>query len=233
MRKKRCRVVAPSDPLGGAKIHSAATLTCPCNESVGLPGPFGCGFAALCALCLLAPVSLVFAASAADSFRCEATVLREPEMGEVPAYRLTLGTKEYVFLPPRDWGMAVAAPQYMVTLRPSNRDATITIHWLTGGGLGGVSQARPDAREDLFKQFSNVTIKEEFPCYTGASQGKGFVLEWFAVAGHPMASRVAWVPCAGGRLEFVLTSQAGSLAAYQSAFGSLLTSFHQTSERPK
>ncbi len=170
---------------------------------------------------------LGFLANSAEPFRFYQKPMSLPEVGEVPGCALGWGTEEYTFLPPRDWRVKVESAQKQMTLQSSDNEAAITIDVL-GTGPAVASAASPNFfREEVLRQFPNATIKEEFPCYTGASSGKGFEVEWLAFNKYKMASRVAFIPLSGGTLKFVLSATPPVLAGCQPSFGRLLTSFHK------
>ena len=150
-------------------------------------------------------------------------------MGDVACYALVTGTEEYTFLPPRDWRAKVAPAQDQLTLQSSNYEASITLDVVTPRSLRGSNSNPVSFRQAVLMQFTNATILEEFPCYTGASPGQGFDVEWLAFDKYRMGARVAFVPISGGTLKFVLSAKTLALPAYQPVFARVLTSFHQTS----
>ena len=211
-------MIMPKKPLCSGSGRSSCDARR--NRTWSLPSICGC---------ILPMCWLSFASPAAEPFRFQERVIKLAEMGEVKSCFLGWGSDEYAFLPPRNWLTTSADPGREVVFQSMNAEATIRIRILAGPPGAG---SHPDRlKHKVLHQFNEAKIKEEFPCYTGASPGKGFEVEWIAINNHRMLSRIGFVPLAGAALEFTLTAKPAAMPAYHAAFGSLLTSFHQTSSR--
>jgi hypothetical protein len=184
-------------------------------------------------LVLIPLFGLALSAPAADLFRFGQRKAKLEDLGEVTCYVLGWGADEYSFLPPRGWRVKPGTAENQVTVIPPNSEAAITIRVLPAGTPMAPNPTAEAWRQEVLRKFDHAILQEEFPCYTGVTNGSGFEVHWLANNQYPMLSRIGFTPINGATLQFELTARADTLPAFRQAFGSLLTSFHQTTDAKK
>jgi hypothetical protein len=153
-----------------------------------------------------------------------------PERGPVTSYVLQKSDHRFAFLPPPEWRLNLESSADKLTMLPTNLTASISFT------IQVVPTNRPSSldaswlRGQLARRFDNAEIIREFPCYTSDQKGLAFDLEIAATNGTKMAYRIAFVPYAGGLIEFDLAAPARQVADYHFAFANLLTSFRIESQ---
>jgi hypothetical protein len=148
-----------------------------------------------------------------------------PERGPVTSYILQKSDHRFAFLPPPEWRLNLEASTDQLTMLPTNLTASISFAIQVFPTNLASSLDASWLRGQLVKRFGSAEIIREFPCYTSDRKGLAFDLEMAVTNGAKMAYRVAFVPYAGGLIEFDLAAPAPKVADYHFAFANLLTSF--------
>ena len=170
-------------------------------------------------------IALTPGLAATEGFKLVSLPLHIPERGEVTSYAIMTESHRFSFLPPPNWKVKSDSKGQEVTLTPPDLMASIQFKITRPGpDLGEESQSSL-LRTQIQTRYPGAVIIREFNCYTGGSQGLAFDLERVVQKKSKIAMRLAFVPFAGGRVEFNLTASAQKFEDYHRAFGNLLTSF--------
>ncbi len=179
--------------------------------------------------CLLAVSASL---SAAETFRLGTRSEEIPEAGAVKFTTLSAGLNEYVFLPPPGW-----------KTEPDSKTATVT--WTSPDFRSllrlrvplGDSETIPKPNADELRVLATESkaenkIVEESPCYTAGLAGLAFDIERTTDTKAAIRMRRAFVPVAGGFVEFTVSGPADEFQNRQSDLSRFLNSFRATRATP-
>jgi hypothetical protein len=176
-------------------------------------------------LCLALFVSLV-PSQAADRFQLRERTEVVPEAGTLKCSVLTCDPWELSFLCPAGWAVNLDAPTKKVTFRADDHSATITMQICPDKPALRGSNSSEELRRHVTEKFPGARIAEAFTCHTGNLNGQAFDLHEKVSDQVFACYRVAWVPFAGGSMEFTLVSFATSAAQARKTFDSFISTFN-------
>ena len=169
----------------------------------------------------------------AEPFRLFTRPLVIPERGAVTSYVLETAPERYGFLPPADWVVQENATTREVVMMAPSLTTSIRFKIVPADPESPDDPGTETWRNAILEPYPGARVVGEFPCYTGSGAGTAFDLERTAAERLKISTRLAVIPLAEGRVEFNLTTPAGTLAEYHLAFGNLLTSFTVEPARAK
>lgn len=196
------------------------------SHSTGF-GTFSCApFQAL----LLSALTMTAAPSQAESVFITTRGVEIPEAGFVTNTVLYTARHELTFLPPRHWKESFDTNA--LAFAWSSKDYATELRLRIASALQAAELKPEELREKIRREYPKARVKEEFACHTGGGSGLAFDLEERGAQGLVTATRLAFVPFAGGMIEFTLVTPADRLQQNHLLFGHFLNSF-RTSPRLK
>lgn len=169
---------------------------------------------------------------AAEGARFFACSLFIPERGEVTGYVLVVGANRFSFIPPAGWQLKYDARQAALRLTPPDFAASISVRILPADPPSADGSLAEALQPKLLQRFPGARIVSVQPCYLSGLEGVEFDVEQTTGQGIKLATRVCWVPFAGGLAEFCLTTTAGRLEESGLALNVLMTSFEIEAAKP-
>lgn len=189
------------------------------SHSIGF-GTFSC--AAFQAL-LLSALTITAAPSQAESVFITTRGVEIPEAGFVTNTVLYTARHELTFLPPLNWKESFDTNTLVFTW--SSKDYATELRLRIASALQAAELKPEELREKIRREYPRARVKEEFACHTGGGSGLAFDLEERGAQGLVTATRLAFVPFAGGMIEFTLVTPADRLQQNHLLFGHFLNSF--------
>jgi hypothetical protein len=154
-----------------------------------------------------------------EGFRVVRERYETPEGGEIWGAAVVAGTNKFSFVPPSNWLLESNMREKKVTFTRRDFSATMNLKiWET-------NFVPTVWKEMALQQFPGAKLTGEFECFTANEKGMAFDLERSLPKRAKLTSRVAYVPYAGGLIEFQMTTTPDVFRRYHAVFGHLLNSF--------
>ncbi|MBE0540639.1 MAG: hypothetical protein IH623_04550 [Verrucomicrobia bacterium] len=157
--------------------------------------------------------------------KLEVEIRQEHGTGIAPARRayLTAGATKFAFLVPAGLRVDLSNPERVVlTTADGYAHLTIRVNRSLPPGLTGLDSA--SVRQLVLSRHPGAQIKEEFSASAANQSGPAFDFRW-NLGSLACASRVAFIPCVAGFLEFNLTGNADKLDQYLSDLSTVMQTF--------
>lgn len=157
--------------------------------------------------------------------KLEVEVRHEHGPGIAPARRayLTVGETRFAFLVPVGFRVDLSNPERVV-LASTDGFAHLTIRVNRSLPPGLTALDAPSIRQLVLSRHPGAQIQEDFTASAANQHGPAFDFRWDS-GSLPCASRVAFIPCAAGILEFNLTGNADKWARYLTDLGTVMQTF--------
>lgn len=141
------------------------------------------------------------------------------------------GTNEFLFVLPPDLHTEAINPDTLVLAGPGSR---YFLKFSILGSRGGDSaEAQTQVRkENALAQYPNALNLEDFTTTVAGRAAQGLQLAHKSPTMADYVTRIVWVPCQGGVLEFTLTADAQTTKLARQAMDQVLLTF-QTNEKGK
>src|SRR5262245_59474674 len=154
------------------------------------------------------------------SLELRRTVEFAPEVGQVVIYIAEEKAARFSFSAPLNWNVKFDSELGAIKLAPQDLKAWITIK---------ISEGKPANAAEMRRRaeaaFPAVQIGDGIKCYTAFGEGESFEFLDMSSDGVALKRQLAYVPFAGGTIEFLLSSRPEDFSVQQNALGQLLTSF--------
>jgi hypothetical protein len=151
---------------------------------------------------------------------------RLPEQGEIVRTIIVHEDREFSFVRPNEWKISLDPAERKATLRSRDYGATLVLQIQPEISALRAPVNLSALRQRVRERFRGAAVREEFTCYANDLQGPAFELQEQNAQGVTICYRVAFVPFAGGCVEFTLTAAASQAASARADFGVFLTSFN-------
>lgn len=179
---------------------------------------------------LLAALAFTTTPARAESVFITTRGVEIPEAGFVTNTVLYTARHELTFLPPRHWKESFDTNA--LAFAWNSKDYATELRLRIASALQAAELKPEELREKIRREYPKARVKEEFACHTGGGSGLAFDLEERGAQGLVTATRLAFVPFAGGMIEFTLVTPADRLQQNHLLFGHFLNSF-RTSPRSR
>lgn len=146
---------------------------------------------------------------------------KTPFSGEVTRGIITAATNQFSFVIPNGFRRQPEISGKALTLTSTGQTASLTFRIFEHAVDGRMDLKADTLREAVRGRFKGATIVDEFTAHLESMSGPAFEVEWSGQICR-MASRVAFVPYAGGHVEVIVQSPATEIRSYDSAFSSFL-----------
>lgn len=144
-----------------------------------------------------------------------------PYAGEITRGILTASSNQFSFVIPSGFRRLAEISGKSMTLTSTSLTASLTLR-IFETATDGKFDLKPDMLRDVaLSRYKGATMVEEFLAHVESMSGPAFEVQWSGAVNR-MATRLAFVPYAGGHLEICVQSPVGEIRTYDSAFGSFL-----------
>lgn len=168
----------------------------------------------------------------AEEFRLFSETIRGAEDNEITRCVLVVEGRKFFFIPPARWSVKIDSAKGTIRLQPEDLKAGITVKFVPEPNGDSPELSRVELRERILERHPDARLVKEFEFSTEGRTGLVFDVERTMDRSIRSSVRTAFLPCAGGRMEFELTTPADRLADYHVMFGRLLNSFHNAAFAP-
>ncbi len=180
--------------------------------------------------CLLA---LAPGLDAADTFRLGTRSEEIAEAGTVKFTTLTTALNEYVFQPPPGWKSEPNAGASTITWTSPDFRSLLRLKVPSGENETVPKLKAEELRPLATESKAENKIVEESPCYTAGLSGLAFDIERVTETKATLRLRRAFVPVAGGVVEFTLSCPLDEFPSRQSDLSRFLNSFRVSRAAPR
>jgi hypothetical protein len=162
---------------------------------------------------------------ATNQFRLYTRPRFAQEGGAMTCHVLDTATARYSFTVPMNWAVKEDVTKREVVMMARSLTTSIRFKIAEETPVATSEERVARWRQSVLENHQDGKITEEFKCYASKIEGTAFDLERISPAKTTIYTRLAFIPVAGGRVEFNMTTTAGDPADARQSFGTFLTSF--------